>query len=225
MSGTNLKAPPKPPLPEWLNGPKAGSLLPPWKLDGPIYEVEIPIYPGCNLISSPVYPILCNNYYSEAWGGHGIPMDLLFGMTSATDTIEAIWWYNSSKMWDMYIPGVTAAPSGKNFTDGVGYWIKAEKPCTLEISGVEMENAPFVPREYPVLPSWNLMGITTIHEINTTEYLGSLKIDGEQFYGPVWVYDAQYGAWHKNPATLWPGFGIWMYYKNNTILSNPTVAP
>jgi hypothetical protein len=215
--------PPKPPLPEWLGGPWANSSKPPYKLDGPIYEVMIPLYPGCNLISIPVHPYLCNTYFCEAYGGHGIPMELLFGKTSATDTIEAIWWFNESGMWETYIPGVT---TGKNFTDGIGYWVKAEKPCTLEISGVEMENAPFTPPEYPVRESWNLMGVTSIRGVLIDDYLQCLSAGNVKLYGAVWVYYSYSGTWIRNPPWgLWPGEAFWVYYKANDVLDNPTIAP
>jgi hypothetical protein len=218
-------APPKPPLPEWLGGPKPTSLTPPWKLDGPIYEIQITLYPGCNLISIPVHPFLCNTYWCEAWGGQGIPMDLLFGKTSATDTIEVIWWYDADTgTWDNYVPGVSA---NKNFTDGIGYWIKAEKPCTLEISGVEMENAPFVPPEYPIYDSWNLLGYTSLTwGMQIDEYLECLSAGSVKLYGPVWTYYAHNGRWFRNPPWgLNPGEAFWVYYKPNDILDDPTIAP
>jgi hypothetical protein len=207
--------PPKPWLP-WTNET--------WKFDGPIYEVMIPLYVGCNLISVPVHPFICNTYFCEAWGGDGIPMDLLFGNTSAIDCIEAIWWYdNVGKVWSYYIPE-TGAGAGF-FKDGIGYWIKAEKPCTLEISGVEMENAPFTPPEYPVAASWNLMGVTSIRGIDTSEYLEALSVGDLKFWGPVWVYYAKWGKWVRNPAMFWPTEAFWMYYKDNSLLTAPTLAP
>jgi hypothetical protein len=193
-----------------------------WKFDGPIYEVMISLHVGCNLISCPVHPFLCLTHYCEAWGGSGIPMEILFGKTSATDCIEAIWWYDGT--WDTYIPGVTGP--GKFFKDGVGYWVKAEKPCTIEISGVIMENAPFIPPEYPIIPSWNLMGFTSIGPMLTSDYLESLSIgDNWEFYGPIWTYNAAIGSWTRNPSMLWPTNAFWMYYKDNSILVNPTLAP
>jgi hypothetical protein len=205
-----------------------GYLLPPYKLDGPLYEVTIPFYPGCNLISCPVYPIMAN-YTSEAFGGQGIPMKDLFGNTSATQTIEAIWWYawNSSThqmQWYTYIPGTTK--TNYNFTDGLGYWIKAEKSGTLEISGVLGENAPFTPAEYEVHASWNLMGVTETNGVSISDYLQGLSMGDASFAGPVWVYYANTRTWVRNPSYgLWPTEAFWVYYKNNTVLTNPTIAP
>jgi hypothetical protein len=215
-----FNVPPKPWLPEWLGGPIAGEMSPPYKLDGPIYEVMIPLYVGCNLISSPVHPILCNTYMSgypiTPWPS-GIPMNLLFGNTSATTCIEAVWWYCAfASKWYHYVPGVDGA--GSYFTDGVGYWIKAEKPCTLEISGVLMENAPFTPSVYPLKAnSWNLMGVTSLTGISIKDYLESVN-SGDPAYmsaaGPVWVYNAKYGYWARNPSWgLWPTEAFWIYNK------------
>jgi hypothetical protein len=208
--------PPKPWLPEWLGGPAPDGI----KLDGPIYEVMIPLYVGCNLISSPVHPMLCTNYYCEAYpletNCQGIPMSLLFGNTSATTCIEAVWWYDSGGTWHHYIPGVDG--STDYFTDGVGYWIKAEKPCTLEISGVLMENGPFTPPTYKLTAqSWNLVGVTSIYGISIKDYLESVN-SGDPAYmsaaGPVWVYQAKYGTWYRNPSWgLWPGQAFWIYNK------------
>jgi hypothetical protein len=197
-------------LPPELGGPQPTGI----KLDGPLYEVMIPLYRGCNLISSPVYPMFGPNHYQI---GQGIPMDLLFGMTSATDTIEAIWWYDAGiKQWFNYIPGVSNP--GAFFRDGIGYWIKAEKPCTLELSGVAMENAPFVPAEYPVYHSWNLMGFTSITPLPTADYLESLATTAGPMtiasaVGPIWTYNAEFRIWTRNPATLYPTNAFWMNYK------------
>jgi hypothetical protein len=234
MNGTKrqMSAPFEPALEEALGGttaPDSGSDLPPYKLDGPIYEVMIPFWPGCNLISCPVHPFMAN-YVCEAYGGQGIPMKLLFGNTSAKETIEAIWWYtwnDTSKQmqWYYYIPGKTL--TNYNFTDGLGYWIKAEKAGTLEISGVIMENAPFKPPEYKVHPSWNLMGVTEVGGVLTSDYLQGLSAGGVSFYGPVWEYKAnpQWRGWYRNPTYLWPTEAFWMYYKDNQVLEHPTIAP
>jgi hypothetical protein len=213
--------PPKPWLPEWLGGPIAGSMSSPYKLDGPIYEVMIPLYVGCNLISCPVHPILCNTYmsgYPSTPWPNGIPMSLLFGNTSATTCIEAVWWYCAWGGWFYYIPK-TGYSNVANpcFTDGVGYWIKAEKPCTLEISGVSMENAPFTPSVYPLkAQSWNLMGVTSITAMSIKDYLESIN-SGDPAYisaaGPVWIYDARWQAWARNPTLLYPTLGFWIYNK------------
>lgn len=215
FSTFNGPVPPKPWLPEWLGGPAPDGI----KLDGPIYEVMIPLYVGCNLISCPVHPMLCTEYYCEAYptatNCQGIPMSLLFGNTSATTCIEAVWWYDSLGTWHHYIPGVDGA--GDYFTDGVGYWIKAEKTCTLEISGVLMENGPFTPPTYTLTAqSWNLMGVTSINAMSTKDYLESIN-SGDPSYisaaGPVWVYDARWGVWYRNPTLLYPTLGFWIYNK------------
>ena len=223
---------------EWHDFPVPGpdTVLPPicggpepWgvKLDGPVYEVSIPLYVGCNLISSPVYPMLgCLQYLISTYGP-GIPMDLLFGMTAAPECIEAIWYFGSG--WNLYVPGVSpaAVPTSPNidtldmgfFKDGYGYWIKAEKPCTLEISGVAMENAPFIPAEYPVHHSWNLMGVTSVAGIATDQYLESLATGTSSSgsvasaVGPIWVYYAWAKMWVRDPTTLYPGEAFWMNYK------------
>lgn len=205
--------PPKPYVPTSMGGPAALGT----KLDGPIYEVSIPLYVGCNLISSPVVPL----FGKQNWQGTiGIDMSLLFGNTSATTCIEAVWWYCDG--WQSYIPGVDGC--GKLFKDGVGYWIKAEKRCTLEISGVSMENAPFMPPEYPLSHGWNLVGFTSIHSMSINDYLEStnsgnayMTVPGAttvNAIGPVWTYYAYNGYWFRNPSWgLYPGYGFWVYNK------------
>lgn len=215
--------PPKPWLPPELGGPKPEER----KLDGPIYEVMIPLYVGCNLISVPIHPMLCSEY-ATGWPHFGIdmgiPMELLFGYTSAQDCIEAIWWYDANmKSWDNYIPGVTGP--GKYFKDGVGYWIKAEKACTIEISGVVMENGPFTPPEYDVYASWNLMGFTSDVPLETDDYLEALRLGDLKLYGPIWTYDAKNGKWTRNPDMLYPAQGFWMNYKNYDDFNNPAISP
>jgi hypothetical protein len=157
----------------------------------------------------------------------GIPMELLFGKTSAVDCVEAIWWYCAfSHEWFNYIPSTGASSGSPYFRDGVGYWIKAEKECTLEISGVVMENAPFTPPEYPIAPSWNLLGFTGSVGRQTQTYLQSLTLGCDyQFYGPIWVWCARTQSWMYDPDYLYPTYGFWMYYKCNSILGEPTLAP
>jgi hypothetical protein len=226
---TTMAAPFKQWLPPELGGPVPDGI----KLDGPLYEVMIPLYVGCNLISSPVYPMLGYDQYQL---GQGIPMDLLFGKTSAIDTIEAIWWIDpiddpapaeplvEKVAWHTYIPGIPDPTAF--FRDGIGYWIKAEKSATLELSGVAMENAPFIPCEYPVHRSWNLMGFTSIGPMKTDKYLESLATDTHydvitgsgsvsiaSAVGPIWVYDAPSRTWTRDPDWLWPTQGFWMNYK------------
>jgi hypothetical protein len=231
-----LPAPAKPWLPEDLGGPAANGI----KLDGPIYEVQIPLFVGCNLISSPVHPIMSSQYYNSyptmmGIDNQGIPMDLLFGKTSATDCIEAIWWYDAGApaadpmidgAWTVYVPGVT---TGGYFRDGPGYWIKAEKPCTLEISGVFMENGPFTPPTYRLNGNtWSLVGVTSVTGIRLDDYLestmGSTAIEA---VGPAWMYinpglnadgTSVYPSWLqtewiRNPQMLYPGQAFWVYNK------------
>jgi hypothetical protein len=217
--------PPKPWLPPELGGPAANGI----KLDGPIYEVMIPLYVGCNLISTPVHPILCGKYYDSypktlpgvgalppiTIDNDGIPMKLLFGYTSARDCIEAIWWFDAGS-WHVYVPGVGSDIADPRFTDGRGYWVKAEKPCTIEISGVFMENGPFTPPLYVLKSnSWTLMGVTSIRGIMINDYLES--VSGSEYIkaaGPVWVYYARAGIWVRNPSWgLWPTEAFWVYNK------------
>jgi hypothetical protein len=240
--------PSKPVLPPELGGPQPYGI----KLDGPIYEVDIPLYVGCNLISSPVSPMMAGGYYTNypeevkevtdgsgttspiatpgVTSNKGIPMDKLFSETDGVGCIEAVWWLDppdasgDPQMWHVYVPGVTA-DDGAYFRDGVGYWIKAEKPCTLEFSGVWLENGPFTPPLYTLYAnSWNLMGVTSLTGINITDYLSS--VDGSSYIqgaGPVWVYHASTGQWVRNPPEgLWPGEGFWVY---NKLLTNEYIAP
>jgi hypothetical protein len=216
--------PPKPWLPTELGGPEPTDV----KYDGPIYEVMIPLFVGCNLISCPVHPILGSDFhtgYPTVPNNNGIPMEYLFGETSAQDCIEAIWWYEAGQ-WGYFIPATGGVSGNSFFRDGIGYWFKAEKECTLEISGVVMENAPFTPPEYPIYPSWNLLGFTGVNGLPTEDYLQSLSLgDDFSFYGPIWMYNAHYGMWVRNPDMLYPTYGFWLYYKYNTLLPNPTLAP
>jgi hypothetical protein len=234
--------PPKPVLPTELNGPAANGI----KFDGPIYEVSIPLYVGCNLISSPVYPLMKGYYrgYPASLptagtglpaisinGNTGIPMDHIFNYTSARNSIEAIWWVtypDGTPLWHVYVPGVTLGDSESYFKDGVGYWIKAEKPATLEFSGIAMENGPFMPQTYELeAHSWNLVGVTTVTGFpHISDYLESTNtgpLATLQAVGPVWVYYAKFQMWVRNPTWgLWPGEAFWVFNKLDT---NVYIAP
>ncbi|HML03708.1 MAG TPA: hypothetical protein VK487_10130 [Candidatus Bathyarchaeia archaeon] len=214
--------PPQPYLPPPV-GPEPTGI----KLNGPIYEVHIPLYTGCNLISTPVSLILDNLTYSNYPTTSyltGIPMYLLFGKTGA-GCIEAVWWYVDGN-WNVYVPGVTAPSNTSLFQDGLGYWIKAEKPCTLELSGVWLENGPFTPPTYELYAqSWNLIGVTTTTGISIADYLASTAsgFTSGACAGPVWVYYAYMNAWVRNPSWgLYPGEAFWVY---NSAVCPVYIAP
>jgi hypothetical protein len=220
-----FNVPPKPYLSESLGGPGPTDI----KLDGPVYEITIPLYVGCNLISSPVN-VMMSGYYDQVYptqtNDNGIPMKLLFGETSAVSCIEAVWWWNGTN-WFCYVPQTNTAVEFDGtktttvtgyFTAGQGYWIKAEKACTLELSGILMENGPFTPPTYQLEnDSWNLVGVTSLNGISISDYLQSAGA------GPVWVYYAWMGQWVRNPSWgLWPGEAFWVYNNASTV---ETIAP
>jgi hypothetical protein len=158
-------------------------------------------------------------------------MQWLFSATDAF-AICAIWSYNaSSRTWNCFSPlldGLEPICPATCFQDGVGYWIKANQACTLEISGVMGENGPFTPAEYPVYSSWNLMGFTSVNGLATSAYLESLATGSTSTalsaVGPVYVYDAQNHVWTRDPAMLWPGQGFWMNFKDTTD-AKPPLSP
>jgi len=230
----SLHVPPLPWLPETPEDEK---------LNGRIYKVYIPLVPGCNLISTPIHPMLCDDEKTnDGLFDEGIPLDVLFGPdSSATQTIEAIWTHCSVLGWIGYVPGVGYQDiHGKSlpfedmyFKDGNGYWVKAEKPCTIVVGGIFMENAPFVPPTYPLNGfSWNLMGVTSLDGISIKEYLESVSggaytsstpYEVASLAGPVWVYKAKDRAWFRNPAWgLWPTEAFWVF---NKLPEVPYLAP
>jgi len=234
--------PPEPPLAPQLGGPNPVETLgETYKFNGPLYEISIPLYVGCNLISSPVEPLMNYDprapwgyqYFSASVGGTGIPMSLLFNHTDSED-IEMIWWYCAGS-WDYYIPSINYSNlANPVFNDGVGYWIMCDKPCGLEISGFNMQNAPFAPPGglasgiyYALLPNeWSLIGVTTITGFSDYhDYLQSLYGGGTDLTtgAPIWVYYARYGVWVRNPPWgLWPGEAFWIY---NAVDALQYIAP
>jgi hypothetical protein len=198
-------------------------------VNGPIYEVNIPIFAGCNLISCPVHPMMCTCYNTSdlppvapgwGWDGEGIPMSELFGKTSATTEIIAIWWYTDGA-WEVYIPGVDTGSPAPYFTDGYGYWVYANMSCSLEISGVSLDSAEFTPTAYTLYPGWNLMGYTeTANGMPINSYFESVNSGSTasgtivSVVGPLWTYYAYAGQWFRDPSWgLYPGYGFWVYNK------------
>jgi hypothetical protein len=131
----------------------------------------------------------------------------------------------------VYVPGVSHDPTAY-FRDGVGYWIKADKPCTLEISGVWLENGPFTPPTYSLTGnSWSLVGVTSLTGIQTSQYLestmGSTAVEAA---GPVWQYSnplmtnipAGIAGWQRDPTWVWPTQALWVYNKVPTSIN---IAP
>jgi len=245
-AGVNLPATPKPPLeelgieedPAEVGDPDTGGLgrgeedygIMNVALDGPIYEIAIPLYQGCNLISSPVHPLLGSSteypggtYYSPSWPTlplhAGIPMSLLFSSTEAQLTIDSVWWYDAvAGVWHFYVPAMPLLGDGPGamFKGGVGYWIKVEKPCTLELSGVIMENAPFTPSSYIIANGkWNLLGFTSVVPLTLATALEGMYATNTATsvgrFNPVWVWDAKLQVWTRDPASLWPTQGFWTW--------------
>jgi len=192
--------------------------------DGPIYEVMIPLYPGCNLISSPVHPLLVG----EPNNLDGIPLSYLFNNSAL---IKAVWYYEGNT-WEVYIPGVSTTGY---FEDGFGYWVYATQQCTIEISGVVNDNGLVPsgglngpnPAAYELEPfSWNLVGFTSITPMSISNYLESLNTGTSttgattlSAVGPVWTYYAYADMWFRDPSWgLYPGYGFWVYNKLDTPL-------
>jgi len=170
------------------------------------YAVFIRLDEGCNLISIPVVP-------DEYLRWDRLPC--------ADQCLTSVATYRGGGVWGYYDfnAGVGDPIS---ITDGRGYWVKAEKPCTLVISGRTMDqydNATGfgVPPMYRMLMGWNLVGLTSIKWIETAAYLESVKapmIFLGKPWGPVWVYrptGAGTGQWIRNPPTLYATEGMWLF--------------
>lgn len=177
---------------------------------GYYYEVYIKLYKDCNLISIPVFP----------------EYDLtprMLESTSANMCLISICWYNASgQIWNCYDFRTDQFTNNGNdpLVPGRGYWIKAEKPCTLVLSGYFYDQAPFVPPEHYIYPSWNLMGVTSLANLKVSDYLGpawpSTQANGGRLLGPVWYWDAYWKTWNRidpsefDTEELLPTWGFWV---------------
>ena len=163
------------------------------------YVVRLRLDKGCNLISIPVVP------------DERLTWDML---PCAGQCLISVATYQGG-VWLCYD---FRAEIGDiiPIVDGCGYWVKAEKPCTLVISGTTMDqydpDTGFgLPPIYPMAMGWNLAGVTSTTPIDTADYLESLKNLGlgEKLWGPVWVY--REGRWYRNPSKLSPTEGLWLF--------------
>jgi len=189
---------------------------------GSWYNVFIKLSVRCNLVSIPIFP------------GSAITPKELWN-ASASTVIQSISWYNAtSGTWNIYdyttVPPTVTGSGNAALVPGVGYWIKAEKPCTLVISGHFYDQAPFVPPEIHLQPSWNLVGVVIDPSygfaIGTTvqSYLQTLRSSGDdKMYGPVWVYNNDLQSWFRlgDTDTLWPGQAFWL----SVIEGPPYIGP
>lgn len=167
------------------------------------YVVFRVLLEGCNLISIPVVP----------------EENLTWNMLPCADQslISVATYRADTGMW-LYYDFEAGTGDVIPIVDGWAYWVKAEKPCTIVISGRVMDqydpHTGFgVPPMYPMSMGWNLAGVTSIQTpINTADYLESLKNLGlgEKLWGPVWVYRYTLG-WVRNPDTLYPTEGMWLF--------------
>lgn len=176
---------------------------------GTYYEVYIPLNPGCNLISIPVFA-------DDEYAPQLMASDLV--KTSANTLLHTIAYFDCTSTWHFY-DFVTQTGEDFPLVPGWGYWIKAQKPCTLVVSGKFYDQAPFVPPEHHVHKSWNLMGVTSLQPLQVKEYLKSLTvatgIDGIptiRGYGPVWTYVSETQTWYRlgDDDWLWPTWGFWV---------------
>lgn len=184
----------------------------PWRVvdiggtgSGKYYAVYIRLDVGCNLISIPVIP-------DEALTWCALPCASQCLISVAA--YKAPFLPNETGKWLYYDfqKGGDIIP----IVDGRGYWVKAEKPCTLVLSGKIMDqydpNRPGFgrPPMYPMGIGWNLVGVTTTGWIGTWDYLDSLNIGFlVDLYGPIWIYKD--GRWIRNPSMLRPGLGMWLF--------------
>lgn len=163
------------------------------------YAVFRMLSEGCNLISIPVIP-------DEALTWDMLPCSSMSLLSVATYQGGAWLYYDYQAGTGDIIPIV----------DGWAYWVKAEKPCTLVISGRIMDQYDKktgfgLPPMYLMAMGWNMVGVTSIRmPIATADYLESLHNLGlgEKLWGPLWVYR---GSWIRNPATLYPTEGMWLF--------------
>jgi len=164
------------------------------------YAVFRTLVKGCNLISIPVIP------------DEHLTWDML---PCASQSLISVATYQGG-VW-LYYDFVAGIGDIIPIKDGWAYWVKAEKPCTIVISGRTMDQYDpgtgfGLPPMYPMSLGWNFVGVTTIQmPIKTADYLESLHDMGlgEKLWGPVWVYRG--GQWVRNPPTLYPTEGMWLF--------------
>jgi len=170
------------------------------------YAIFRTLAEGCNLISIPVIP-------DEKLTWDQLPCSSLSLISVAT--------YQGGA-W-LYYDFVAGTGDAIPIVDGWAYWVKAEKPCTLVLSGRIMDQYDRatgfgLPPTYPMAMGWNLVGVTSIQvPIATADYFQSLHNLGlgEKLWGPLWVYRGT--EWVRNPATLYPTEGLWLFTYNGIL--------
>lgn len=156
----------------------------------------------CNLISIPVVP------------DERLTWDML---PCASQCLMSVATYRADLGVWLYYDYTTGTGDIIPIVDGWAYWVKAEKDCTLVISGRHHgqydPNTGFgTPPSYPMAMGWNFVGVTSSKWILTEDYLESLKdlgLGAPWLWGPVWVY--RNGKWWRNPSELKPTEGVWVF--------------
>ncbi len=176
---------------------------------GKHYAVFKKLEKGCNLISIPVIPDETLNWTDLPCASQSL---------ISVATYIAPFCPNDTGTW-LYYDFRQGTGDDIPIVDGWAYWVKTEKPCTLVMSGRVMDqydNATGfgLPPMYFMGIGWNFVGVTALRWINTADYLESLNVDQAlKLYGPVWVYrrTATDGVWSRNPLTLMPTEGMWLF--------------
>jgi len=166
---------------------------------GKYYAVFIRLTKGCNFISIPVVP------------DEHLTWDML---PCAGQCLISVATYQGGvwKYYDYTVPAGDIIP----IKDGCGYWVKAEKPCTLVLSGKSLDQYDpttgfGLPPMYPMALGWNMIGVTSLRPIPTADYFESLHDMGlgEKLWGPVWVF--RNSKWVRNPTSLKPTEAVWLF--------------
>jgi hypothetical protein len=145
------------------------------KIDIEKFKVEdtsfnIEINKKWNLISTPVF-LLDNS------------MDKVF--EDVPGCAKAVWTYDAvNKQWHVYTPDGNAGNDDlTTMAPGDGYWVLANKTCTLTIGGSLMRPGPSNQANKTIVPGWNLIG-----------YYGNQNTFGDgllEYNGPnLWILAA-----------------------------------
>jgi hypothetical protein len=158
---------------------------------GDFDSANITLVEGWNLISLPLIPL----------DPH---IDVV--LAGISDDVKAVWYWDAAAgHWHSYKPG--GPQDLTKMEDGKAYWIDMEAAQPLDIAGREMPEGDQLPRYYPVVVGWNMVGFKSTTANNATSYL-----DGTNY---VRIYYYVNGQWHLIPtdsAYMVPGLGYWVAF-------------
>jgi hypothetical protein len=160
---------------------------------------------GLNLISLPLIP--------EA---NDEDSNIETVLESIIDQVDIVWSYNAGTgKWTSYAPGAETGNDLTTMEDGKGYWVNMKAATQITFTGTPIPaGGAVLPPAYDVYTGWNLVGFKSVGANSIETYL-----TGTDYRLPIYGYALAYEALNSKTSEFQPGFGYWVYFNANGVIT------